>query len=78
MSKMTPLVTLTQTTEQLLREKIEDAVLRDITFRLNDYRWEWVYDVLSPELQAYSFRQLSGQLGNGVARQIELEFPILF
>ena len=69
---------MTLTVEQRLREKIEDELLQCVTFRLNDERWEWVYDVLSPELQAYSFRQLSGQLGNGVSRQIELECPITF
>jgi hypothetical protein len=69
---------MTLTVEQRLREKIEDKLLAHITFCLNDERWEWVYDVLSPELQAYSFRQLSGQLGNGVSRQIELECPIIF
>jgi hypothetical protein len=72
--KITP---MTLTVEQRLREKVEDELLQCVTFRLNDERWEWVYDVLSPELQAYSFRQLSGQLGNGVSRQIELECPII-
>ena len=46
---------MTLTVEQRLREKIEDELLQCVTFRLNDERWEWVYDVLSPELQAYSF-----------------------